>query len=137
MRLLARNRIPVWYALYMGNAPILDENGDDTGQYRVSYGPPIRIMANVSAAAGDVSTRQFGDALQYDRVIATAADTPIDEYAVLWIDSEPETDASGELVTDETGLLATPWNYIVKKIARSLNSASIAVSRVNVGGQSY
>lgn len=135
MRCLRRNMVPFWYALYGGRAPILDENGDDTGQYEVRYGDPIRAYGNISAAAGDVSTRPFGDSLDYDKVIAYEhADTPIDEHAVLWIDTQPECSEDGSLVVDENGEAATPWDYVVRKVARSLNSVLIAVSKVNVGG---
>lgn len=135
MRCLRRNMIPFWYALYSGHAPILDENGDDTGQYEVRYGNPEQAHGNVSAATGDVNTRLFGDSLDYDKVIAyERADTPIDEHAVLWIDTPPECSEDGSLAVDENGEFVTPWDYVVRKVARSLNSALIAVSKVNVGG---
>ena len=38
----------------------------------------------------------------------------------------------GSLAVDENGEILTPWDYIVKKVARSLNSVSIAITKVNV-----
>lgn len=135
MRCLQRNMVPFWYALYEGRASILDENGYDTGQYEVRYGAPVRKHGNISAAAGDVSTRQFGDDISYDKVIALDdPHTPIDEHAVLWIDAAPECVEDGSLAVDVTGEILTPWDYVVRKVARSLNSVLIAVSRVNVSG---
>lgn len=129
------NKRTFYYALYDTKEPILDEHGYETGQYTVKYHTPKKAAANVSAAKGEISTRQFGDSEDYDRVIALEhPNTPIDENAVLWIDSVPELDRKGNLVTDESGALITPWDYVVKKVARGLYSASVAVSKVNVDG---
>ena len=59
---------------------------------------------------------------------------PIDEYTVLWVDTVPQVDEDGALVTNEENEVITPHDYIVKKVARSLNSVSIAISKVNVSG---
>lgn len=129
------NKRTFYYALYDTKEPILDEHGYETGQYTVKYHTPKKAAANVSAAKGEISTRQFGDSEDYDRVIALEdPNTPIDENAVLWIDSMPELDRKGNLVADESGALITPWDYVVKKVARGLYSASVAVSKVNVDG---
>ena len=57
---------------------------------------------------------------------------PINEYTVLWIDSFPEFDKDGALVKNEDGEISVPHDYIIKAVARSLNSVSMAVSKVNV-----
>jgi len=135
MRLMRSNKRTFYYALYDTKEPILDENGYETGQYAVKYHNPKKIAANISAAKGEISTRQFGDSEDYDRVIVLEdTNTPIDENAVLWIDSMPELDRKGNLVTDECGALVTPWDYVVKKVARGLYSTSVAVSKVNING---
>ena len=135
MRLMSINKRTFYYALYDTKEPILDEYGNATGQYTVKYHNPKKIAANISAAKGETSTRQFGDSEDYDRVIALEdPNTPINEYAVLWIDSAPKTDKKGVLLTDSDGAILTPWDYVVKKVARGLHSASIAVSKVNVNG---
>ena len=59
---------------------------------------------------------------------------PIDEYTVLWIDTVPQVDEDGALATNDENEVITPHDYIVKKVARSLNSVSIAISKVNVSG---
>ena len=43
-------------------------------------------------------------------------------------------DTDGALAKSETGEIITPHDYIVKKVARSLNSVSIAICKVNVRG---
>ena len=79
----------------------------------------------MSSARGEVTTRQFGDNENYDRVIVmTGSDSPIDESSILWIDTPP--------VLEPDGTTKTPHDYIVKQVAPSLNSVSIAVSKVTV-----
>lgn len=125
MRCMDRNKIPFYYALYDTKVEIEDDYGNKTGQYELSYGNPIRCKANISAAMGETQSRQFGDSISYDKVfVLDEPNTAIDEYSVLWIDTAPQIKADG--TTD------TPHDYIVKKVARSLNSVSIAVSKVNV-----
>lgn len=58
----------------------------------------------------------------------------INEYTVLWVDTVPLVDDSGALKLNGKGEVITPHDYIVKKVAKSLNSVSIAISKVNVRG---
>lgn len=133
MRCLKRNMRRFYYALFDSKSPMIDEYGNETGESEVRYGKPILAEGNISAARGETATRQFGEDEGYDRVIALEnPDTPIDEYAVLWVDSIPELTDEGELATDENGEAITPWDYVVKKVARSINSASVAISKVDV-----
>ena len=126
MRCLSRNKRAFFYALQGEQVEIIDEYGNATGQYSVSYNPPHRILGNVSAAQGQTQTREFGESESYDKVIVLDdVDTPINEYAILWVDTLPRI--------NENGATDTPHDYVVKKVARSLNSVSIAISKVNVG----
>lgn len=182
MRTLARNKIRIYYANYLGKSPLKDEYGNLTGEYDLVYDKPIEMKANVSAAMGEATTRQFGDDEGYDRVIVLDSRTateviahtgrfesrssiivkddgagnvsitsddikvtdngemeiqlspaefepysskfPINVSTVFWIDTLPEI--------AEDGTTNTPHDYIVKKVATSLNSVSIAVSKVSV-----
>lgn len=125
MRTLERNKVDFHYALYAGNQPILDDSGYQTGEYEISYGNPVSIQGNISAARGETVSRQFGEDIAYDKVIVLDDPaSPIDEFSVLWIDTTP--------VIGQGGTTETPYDYIVKKVARSINSVSIAVSKVNV-----
>ena len=125
MRCLDRNKVKLHYALLNTKNEIRDEYGNVTGEYELKYGAPIRIRVNVSAARGETQTRQFGEAEEYDKVVVTDDPLcPIDEYAVLWIDTDPNVDGNGNP--------ANPHDYVVKKVARSLNIASYAVEKVKV-----
>lgn len=133
MRCLERNKQTFYYALYDKKTPLKDEYGNYSSEYEVLYHKPVKLKANISAAVGEAVTRQFGDDLQYDRVILMEKDSaPIDEYSVLWIDRVPQLDESGELALDEGGNIVSPHDYIVRKVAESLNHKMIAISKVNV-----
>lgn len=135
MRTMGRNKTPFWYALYKGKSPVEDEYGNTTGEYEIERENPVRFYANISAAKGETSTRQFGESEGYDKVIVMDASAPpIDEYTVLWVDTPPALDADGALLLNEDGEVLTPHDYIVKKVAKSLNSVSIAISKVVVSG---
>lgn len=118
MRCMTRNKTPFYYALYTGQTEIVDEYGNATGQYSVTYSRPVKTLGNVSSAQGEMQTRQFGESENYDKVIVLDdKNTPIDEYSILWVD---------------TSDIDAPHDYEVRKVARSLNSVSIAISKVNV-----
>jgi hypothetical protein len=118
MRALLRNKVEFYYSVYKGKEPQVDEYGNQTGEYKIIRADPIRCEANISAAKGEISTRQFGESETYDKVIVLDdINTPIDEYTVMWVDSLDIT---------------KPYDYIVKKVAKSLNSVSIAINKVDV-----
>ena len=133
MRCMSRNKVTFFYALYERKEPIVDDYGNTTGEFEVIHGNPLKYSANISAAKGETQTRQFGENEVYDKVIvADNTAPPIDEYSILWVDTMPQLDENGALATDESGKVITPYDYIVTKVARSLNSVSIAVSKVKV-----
>ena len=122
MRGLIRNQVPFYYAPYLGKRELHDEYWNLSGEYELIYGEPVKMYGNISAAQGETQTRQFGESETYDKVIVLAdPKTPIDEYSILWVDTSP---TNGD----------TPHDYVVKKVARSLNGVSIAISKVNVNG---
>ncbi len=95
----------------------------ETGETRVIYSAPVELYANVSPATGNTSVEQFGNSLQYDKVIVLdEMDCPIDEHSVLFVDKPPQFDDNGNPLFD----------YIVKRVAPSLNSISIAIAKVEV-----
>lgn len=126
MKCMERNKVKFYYALYEGKNEITDEYGNATGEYEVTHGNPTECYGNISAAKGETMSRQFGEDESYDKVLVMDNLAPaIDEYSILWVDTLPEID-------EETGETETPHDYIVKKVARSLNSVSYAISKVKV-----
>ena len=68
-------------------------------------------------------TEQFGALDNYDKVIVTShMDCPIDENSVLYIDTTPV----------KVNGVWSPHNYVVRRVAKSLNGISIAVRKVDV-----
>ena len=139
MRTLSRNKTHFYYCLFTGHTEIVDEYGNATGEPIPSYGSPVLTYANISPATGQSNTEQFGNLDNYDKVIVLDdTNCPIDENSVLFIDKEPEY--AGVTTYDttttpytETTVSVPAYNYIVKRVAKSLNSVSIAVRKVDVG----
>lgn len=123
MRTMERNKQSFFYLLYDRKEPVKDEDGNETGEETVLYKPAVSFRANVSAATGASQVEQFGNLAGYDKVIVTDdLACPIDENTVLFLDKEPAYDEGGKPLYD----------YIVKRVAKSLNSVSIAVTKVSV-----
>ena len=122
MKCLLRNKRKFYYCTYQGKTAITDDYGNYTGEYKLTYSTATSVWGNISPAQGEIQVEQFGNALEYDKVIVLDnPTTPIDENTVLFIDKEPE-------YSDGVPL----YDYFVRKVARSLNSVSIAISKVDV-----
>ena len=135
MKCLNRNKVAFFYALYEGREPILNAQGRPSGQHKVIHSNPIKAYANISAAKGETQTRQFGENEVYDKVIVMDnLPSPIDEYSILWVDTVPKLNEDGSLMVDESGEVITPHNYVVKQVAKGLNSVMIGISKVSVRG---
>lgn len=133
MRMMKLNKSDFYYALYKDKVAKTDEYGNTTGEYEIIRENPVKFAANISAAKGETSAMLFGESESYDKTIVMGTNGPsINEYTVLWVDTIPLVDDKGALVTNDNGEIITPYDYIVKKVAKSLNSVSIAISKVNV-----
>ena len=121
MLCLNRNKQAVWYSLYKGVTDVTDSNGYKTGEKTKTYDSPVKIMVNISASRGSAITEGFGVNEDYDRTIVTNDMTcPISETTRLWVDADP------------TGNTPDPYDYKVVRVAKSLNSITIAISKVKV-----
>ncbi len=126
MRTLERNKQDFYYALYEGKEEIL-QDGLFTGDYRIVYSHPVKGRANISPARGETQLQQFGESVDYDRVIlAEKGEFPIDENSVLWVDTIPQF--------DNNGATSTPYDYTVKKVAPSINGVQYAIRKVKTSG---
>lgn len=115
MRGLIRNKQPVWYANYLGKTEIIDMNGNRTGEFTESYSEPVMAMMNVAPAKGYVDWNPFGVYTPYDIAAMTLEmDLPIKETSVFWVGVEP----------------TEHYNYVVVRIARSLNNVIYALRGV-------
>lgn len=130
MRCLNRNKQPFFYCLYQSTIPILDEYGNESGEKIVTYAEAVKMYANISQATGQSNTDMFGNLENYDKVIVLDdLNCPIDENTVLFIDKAPEYT---EVTADAETLSIPLYDYTVRRVAKSLNSVSIAVKKVEV-----
>ena len=112
MRDLKRNQQLITYRLYLGQQPIIDEYGCDTGETTTKYGDETELLISVSSNKGDYTIQTFGNLLDYDRtLIVSDANCPIDENTRVYISGVP---------------------YVVKAVARSLNATQYAIKRVDI-----
>lgn len=123
MKLLKRNLSTIHYCLYDKSEPILDEDGNETGEDKITYSEPVEFECSVSAATGYSATEMFGNLENYDKTLITDdMQCPIDEHSVLFVDKEPEFDTDGRPLYD----------YIVRRVAKSINNISFAIRKVDV-----
>ena len=122
MKILERNKMAFWYQLDDRKEIVEDEYGNETGS-RLIYKPAVKLRANVSSATGTAQIEQFGNFAGYDKVIVTDdLACPIDENSILFVDKMPEYSEDG-----------TPlYDYVVKRVAKSLNAIAYAIQKVNV-----
>ena len=122
MRTLDRNKQKFYYCLYSAKTKIYDDNGNFTGDYTSGYSEAVEAKGNVSAAAGTADIEQFGTGIEYDKIIVLqGTDWEIDENTVLFIEAEPSYEDD-----QHTKPL---YNYIVSRVAKSLNHTTIAIKR--------
>lgn len=143
MRACKRNERPFHYCLYKSKMETEDEWGNPTGDKLVIYEDAVLMNANISAATGQSQTEQYGNIETYDKIIVTAdMSCPIDEHTVLFVDKEPEY-GDGIIIGykepetvlgDLEPIIYKPplYDYIVKRVAKGLNSISIAIRKVEV-----
>lgn len=127
MRILQRSAQPIYYRLYQGLNPftVTDEWGNtvETGESVIGYADPVEFRASVSPASGVSNVEQFGDLDNYDHVIVTDdMACPIDEHSLIYIG----------IVPTQTGGVWSPHNYVVRRVAKSVNVVSVAVRKVDV-----
>ena len=120
MKVMNRNKQKLSYMLYIKGDALKDEYGNETGEFDISYGDPVEIKASVSPAFGNSQQELFGTLEGYDKVVITDdMACPINENTVLFLDKEPEF-ADGQPIYD----------YVVKRVAKSLNFIAYAVRKV-------
>ena len=91
-----------------------DSDGNFTGERTKSYGSVTSMMAYITPSRGETAEEMFGKDLDYDKVMYTSKDCPIDEFSLLWLDASA----------------SAPNDYIVQRVAESLNHKAIAIKKV-------
>ena len=123
MRSMERNKTTIYYALYQGKQPVLDDDGYETGEYINGYSDPIKFNIRVSPNKGNSENEVFGKNLDYDRAMSTSDKRfPIDEFSILWVDKVP--------VIEDDGTTNTPHDFTVVRVAKDLNEWVYAIKKV-------
>lgn len=122
MRCMNRNKVTIFYCLYEKDVSLRDTAGNLTGEKYSGYEKPVALRCNVSPAKGNAQVEQFGNLDSYDKVVVTEdVHCPIDENTVLFVDKPVEYTENGPV-----------YDYTVKRVAKSKNSISYAISKVKV-----
>lgn len=130
MMCLYQNKQKIAYALYQGKQKIFDEDHNMTGQYKSIYSDPVMTMMNVSAARLSAETEEFGINTPYTRTIVTDdITTEFSEDTIFWIGISPYKTVTVDGVEKQ---VLVPHNFVVLRVARSLNSTTIALKEVGV-----
>ena len=117
MRDVRRNKQTIWYALRTGSTENFDEYGNKTGTFTEHYSEPVAYRINVSAPKGTIELERFGlDSLYTVVLTTTDLRCPISMDSILWIGADAETQ---------------PYNYVVARIAPTLNQLVILAKEVN------
>lgn len=108
----------MWYALLTGKTEVIDEYGNHTGVFELTYSTPVYYPVNMSESRNIVKHEEFGITADYDRTFVTSdLSCPIKEDTIIWFGADPTTD---------------PHNYVVHRIGNSLNSITIDIRAVDV-----
>ena len=122
MRDLVRNKRDLWYAVLVGNEPIIDEHGNDTLEVEAVFSSPLYFPANVSSNAGQEAVEVFGSQTEYSRTVSIAGgECPLVEGCRVWFGVEPNEDG-------------TNCNYTVARVADSKNGYLVALREVTPHG---
>lgn len=124
MRTLNKNTQTVYYALFAGKTEGVDQYGNRTGEYTITYSPPMMARMNISAARNNSDLAPFGIDVNYDyTIVIDDVTTPIDTSTIFWVGKTPDTNG-------EAG--AVKHNAKVVRVARSINSVTLALKGVDV-----
>lgn len=133
MRLLARNKLDIWYANRIGAVPIVDSDGFKTGDYQLVYSTPTKLRMSISASSGAnnlgsqgmANLNPYGITTGYThRATTEDMNCPITEESLIWFKIEPGATAE-----------EVPHNFKIVRIARSLNHLIYYLKEVDVGNR--
>lgn len=117
MKVLKHNKKTTYYSLYLGDKEVM-QDGMRTGRFEPLRSAPIEFKVNVSATQGHAYVRPFGLWGDFSAIMVTDdMETPFDLNTVFWVDKDPLTE---------------PYNFIVVRVSRSINSTTIALKEVSI-----
>jgi len=119
MRALEKNKTKAYYALYIGETDLLDENNFITGEKTRTYEPTVPFRANIGIPRGGFKDLSFGRIEKNDRTITDVAKKlPFTGDTLIWIGR-----ATSEVA-----------NYKIVATSESLNNRKFLIRERNVNG---
>lgn len=126
MKILARNRIRIFYALVETETDTYDEYGNLTGSPSLTYGQPIPARMTYGARTGGIALTAHGLEDNYDIQLMTDDMTcPITKGTIVWLGVCP-MDSNGNMV---------PHTHVVSATIPTLNSITIRLAEVPQPGR--
>lgn len=146
MRVLARNKKDIWYALRVSDTYVTDNNGLKTGEKEQTYGDPVkaRMSMAISSGANNLGSQGIAELEPYGittgytaRAVTEDLNCPMDEQSRIWYGILPThtetvtTTVNGQTTTQEVEV-PNPHNYKVVRKAKSLNHLIFYLKEVDV-----
>lgn len=117
MRDIEKYKRLIYYSAMTAETPIVDADGNLTGEHAYGYGAIVPLNINVSPPSGAIITKAFGKTINCDRLLFTCRKLPITPESVFWID---------DLETNK------PHDYEISGISDGMTATIYAVKKVNV-----
>lgn len=115
MRSLRKEKRAIYVSRKLPPQPVLDGDGNETGEYYSVYNEPVKLFLNVKPITDIAEQKAFGeDVASILKAVYTpydVSDTEISEFDAVWIEIEPNGNLSD-------GNLKKPMNsnYFVYKV---------------------
>lgn len=126
MRNLLRNKSTFYHArVAVGEPileePILDENGFETGEYRVLEVEAKPVRGHVAKGSGEAVTKIFGSVGEYD--VPILLPSAIERKGLEFVEGD-------SLWLNIPYTPQTPPNYVIKRVTKSINHTWILCTKV-------
>lgn len=138
MRILARNKQPIWYANPTGSTYSTDSNGLKTGEKVISYGTAVKAMMSmaISSGANNLGSQGIAEVEPYGittgythRAVTEDLNCTMGEESRVWFGILPTRTVTKNGVSTE---VAVPHNFEVVRKAKSLNHLIYYLKEVDV-----
>lgn len=118
MRDLEKNKRTIYAMNYVGVEEVKDNDGNYTGENKVTYSKRYPIRTNISGARGQSLVEVFGTDISYDKTFTLKKELfdslKINENTVFFVDTKSKE----------------KYDYVVVKIADTINTVVIAIKKV-------
>ena len=129
MRSLKKDKKKIYIARKLPSDPILDSDGNPTGEYAKVYDIPIELALNVKPISNETDQKMFGeDTNKMIKITYTFYDSQgfeIEIFSAVWIDTEPNG-----ILTDGDSNNPMNNNYLVVKTINFGNQNVAYIKRI-------